>query len=170
MPTDQYGWATLKKEQMIQVTCLVDQKQRCFFFFFFLMNGNTERTQCALSWVCIPRKRKRKAMKRVKQKHKISKNGNKKIMPSGPKVVIDLPFEERKIEGSRKYRRERAPKAGSRREEAITEPINSLIGEFHTTAVGKWCLPCGTWPSHWRWNTGSQCFRAVTEVTVVEKR
>ena len=35
------------------------------------------------------------------------------------KVVIDLPFE-----GSRKYRRrERVPKAGSRRKETITEPI-----------------------------------------------
>ena len=75
-------------------------------------------------------------MKRVKQKHKISKNGNKKIMPSGPKVVIDLPFEERKIEGRRKYsRRERAPKAGSRREEAITEPINSLIGEWKKRSI-----------------------------------
>ena len=37
--------------------------------------------------------------------------------------MIDLPFEERKVEGSRKYRRERVPKAGSRREETITEPI-----------------------------------------------
>ena len=37
--------------------------------------------------------------------------------------MIDLPFE-----GSRKYRRrERVPKAGSRREEIITEPINSFI-------------------------------------------
>ena len=25
-----------------------------FFFFFFLLNGNTERAQCALSRVCIP--------------------------------------------------------------------------------------------------------------------
>ena len=30
------------------------------------------------------RKRKRKAMKRIKQKYKISEKGNKKIMPSGP--------------------------------------------------------------------------------------
>ena len=31
---------------------------------------------------------------------------------------------------------------GSRREETITEPINSRIGEFHTIVVGKCCL---TW-------------------------
>ena len=48
-------------------------------------------------------------------------------------MVIDLPFEGRKVEGSWKYRRrERIPKAGSRREETVTEPINSRIGEFHT--------------------------------------
>ena len=55
-------------------------------------------------------------------------------------VVIDLPFEGRKVEGSRKYRRERVPKTGNRREETITEPINSCIGKFHTIAVGKCCL------------------------------
>ena len=55
-----------------------------------------------------------------------------------PKVVIALPFEERKVEGSRKCRRrERVPKAGSRREETITEPISSCVGEFHTMTVGK---------------------------------
>ena len=55
--------------------------------------------------------------------------------------MIDLPFEGRKVEGSRKYRgRERVPKVGSRREETITEPINSRIGEFHTIVVGKCCL------------------------------
>ena len=55
-----------------------------------------------------------------------------------PKVVIDLPFEGRKVEGSQKYRsRERVPKTGSRREETITEPNNSCIGEFHTIVVGK---------------------------------
>ena len=44
-------------------------------------------------------------------------------MSSTTKVVIDLPFE-----GSQKYRRRgRVPKAGSRREETITEPINSHI-------------------------------------------
>ena len=70
------------------------------------------------------RKRKRKTMKRTKQKYKISKKGNKKkSCHLVPKVVIDLPFEERKVEGSRKYRRERVPKTGSRREETITEPI-----------------------------------------------
>ena len=54
-------------------------------------------------------------------------------------MVVDLPFEGRKVEGSRKYRRkERAPKAGSRGEETITEPINSRIGEFHTIVVGKY--------------------------------
>ena len=51
---------------------------------FFFMTGNTERAQCALSRVCIPKKRRRKAMKRIKQIYKISKKGNKKIMPSGP--------------------------------------------------------------------------------------
>ena len=41
-------------------------------------------------------------------------------------MVIDLPFEGRKVEGSWRYRRrERVPKAGSRGEETITEPINS---------------------------------------------
>ena len=54
-----------------------------------------------------------------------------------PKVVIDLPFEGRKVKGGPKYRRERVPKAGSRKEETITEPINSRIGEFHTRVVGK---------------------------------
>ena len=63
-----------------------------------------------------------------------------------PKVVIDLPFEGRKVEGSQKYRRrERVPKVGSRGKETITEPNNSHIGEFHTIVVGKCCLPCGIW-------------------------
>ena len=44
------------------------------------------------------------------------------------KVVIDLPFEGKKVEGSQKYRRrERVPKAGSRGEETINEPINYRI-------------------------------------------
>ena len=52
--------------------------------------------------------------------------------------MIDLPFEGRKVEGNLKYRRrERVPKAGSRREETITESVNSLIGEFHTIVVDK---------------------------------
>ena len=70
----------------------------------------------------------------------------KKSCHLAPKVVIDLPFEGRKVKGSRKYRgRERVPKVGSRREETITEPINSRIGEFHTIVVGKCCLACGTY-------------------------
>ena len=53
-------------------------------------------------------------------------------------VVIDLPFEEREVVESQKYRRrERVPKAGSKREETITEPTNCRIEEFHTTVVGK---------------------------------
>ena len=53
------------------------------------------------------RERKRKAMK-IKQKYKISKKGiEKKSCLLLPKVVIDLPFEGRKVEGSWKYRRER---------------------------------------------------------------
>ena len=87
------------------------------------------------------KKRKRKVMKRIKQIQKISKKGNnekKKSCHLVPKVVIDLTFEGRKVEGSRKYRRrESVPKAGSRKEEAITEPINSCIREFHTIVVGK---------------------------------
>ena len=81
-------------------------------------------------------KRKRSV---IKQFYKISKELIKKHLKSvikkschlAPKVVIDLPFEGRKVEGSRKYRgRERVPKVGSRREETITEPINSRIGEI----------------------------------------
>ena len=66
----------------------------------------------------------------------MSKKGNKKrSCHLVPKVVIDLPFEGRKIEGRRKYRRrERVPKAGSRREETINEPIGydeNLRHEIH---------------------------------------
>ena len=66
-------------------------------------------------------------MKRIKQIYKISKKGNKKrSCHLVPKVVIDLLFERRKVEGSRKYRRrERVPEAGSRREETNTEPITA---------------------------------------------
>ena len=84
--------------------------------------------------------------------------------------MIDLPFEGRKVEGSWKYSRKKSSKARSRGEETITEPINSRIGKFHTIVVGKCCLTRGTWPSHWRWNTGGQFIRAVTKVIVVEKR
>ena len=74
-------------------------------------------------------------MKRVKQVYKISKKCYKKSCHLVPKVVIGLPFEGRNVEGSRKYGgRERVPKVGSRREETITEPINSRIGEFHIQA------------------------------------
>ena len=77
------------------------------------------------------KKRKRKAMKRIEQIHKISEKGNNNKKTSGhlvPKVVIDLIFEGRKVEGSRKCkRRERVPKAGSRREETITEPIKIML-------------------------------------------
>ena len=117
-------------------------------------------------------KRKRSVMKRIKQFCKMSKRSNKKkSCHLVSKVVIDLPFEGRKVEGSRKYRRrERVPKVRSRGEETITEPINSRFGEFHTIVVGKCCLTCGTWLSNWRWNTGRQFIRAVTKVIVVEKR
>ena len=75
------------------------------------------------------KRRNRNVMKRIKQFYRISKKGNKKnSCHLVPKVVIDLPFE-----GSQKYRRrEKVPKAGSRGEETITEPINSRIEEFHT--------------------------------------
>ena len=118
------------------------------------------------------KKRKRNVMKRIKQFYKISKKGSKKkSCHLVPKVVTDLPFEGRKVEGSQKYRRrERVPKAGSRGEETSTGLINSRIGEFHTIVVGKCCLTCGTWPSHWRWNTGGQFITAVTKGTAVEKR
>ena len=53
-------------------------------------------------------------------------------------MVIDLPFEGRKVKGSWKYRRrETVPKAGSRREGTFTESINSCIGEFHIAVVEK---------------------------------
>ena len=84
-------------------------------------------------------KRKRSVLKRIKQFYKISKKSNKKkSYHLVPKVVIDLHFEGRKVEGSWKYsRRERVPKARSRGEETITEPINSRIGEFHTNSCGQ---------------------------------
>ena len=78
-------------------------------------------------------KGKEKVIKSKRQIHKISKMGNKKKKKKSfkhlvPKVVIDLHFE-----GSWKYRsRERVPKEGSRREETITEGINSCTGVFRT--------------------------------------
>ena len=72
--------------QLSFVTAMIDSV--FFFFFFFFMNGNTERAQCALSRVCILKKRKRKAVKRIKQIYKTSKRvikkRKRKIMPSDP--------------------------------------------------------------------------------------
>ena len=74
---------------------------------------------CPFSSSASLKKRKRKAVERIKQVYKISKKCNKnKSCHLVPKVVIDLPFEGRKVEGSQKYRgRERVRKVGSRREE-----------------------------------------------------
>ena len=95
------------------------------------MNENTEWAQCALSLVCIPQEMGKKGSEKNKKFIKYLKSVIKKSCYLVPKVAIDLPFEGRKVEGSRKYRgRERIPKVGSRREETITEPINSLIGEL----------------------------------------
>ena len=50
--------------------------------------------------------------------------GNKKISCHlVPELVTDLPFEGTKVEGSQKHRREKVLKAGSKREETITEPF-----------------------------------------------
>ena len=77
------------------------------------------------------RKRKRKTMKRLNKFFKYLKRVIKKSCHLVPKVVIDLPFEGRKVERSQKYRmRERVPKVGSRREETITEPINYALESF----------------------------------------
>ena len=66
------------------------------------MNGNTE-------WVLESaslRKGKRKAMKRIKQIYTVSKKGNKKkSCHMVPKVVIDLPFEGRKVTEGREFQR-----------------------------------------------------------------
>ena len=50
--------------------------------------------------------------------------------------MIDLPFEGR-LKEARNTEEGRVPKAGSRREETITEPINSCVREFHAIVVGK---------------------------------
>ena len=45
-----------------------------------------------------------------------------------PKVVTDLPFEGKKVEGSQKNRRwETVPQLGSRREGTISEPIMVIL-------------------------------------------
>ena len=81
-------------------------------FFFFLWMGTQNGYNVPFLESASLTKRKRNAMKRIKQIYKISKKGNKKKKKSChlvPKVVIDLP-----IEGSRKYRRrERVPKGES---------------------------------------------------------
>ena len=70
---------------------------------------------------------KNKKMKRIKQFYKISKKGNKKkSCHLVPKVVIDLPFEGRKVEGSQKYRRRE--REFQRREVERKKPsLNRLI-------------------------------------------
>ena len=52
------------------------------------------------------KKRKRKAMKRIKPVYKISKRVKKKSRHLVPKVVIHLPFEGRKVEGNHSNRAE----------------------------------------------------------------
>ena len=80
--------------------------------------------------VCIPNKRKRNAVKRIKENYKISKKVIIIIIIKKshlvPKVVIDLLFEGRSKE-ARNTEEGRVPKAGSRREGPITELINSCI-------------------------------------------
>ena len=46
--------------------------------------GTQNRHNVPFSRVCIPKKRKIKAVERIKQIYKISKRVIKKIMPSGP--------------------------------------------------------------------------------------
>ena len=48
-----YKWYVQQRAGNEKV-CGVEIVELLFFFFFFLMNGNTERAQCALSRVCIP--------------------------------------------------------------------------------------------------------------------
>ena len=84
-------------------------------------------------------KRKRNVMK-IKHIYKISKKGNKKkSCHLVPKVVIDLPFEGRKVAGSRKYRRrKRVPKAGSKGEETTTEPISSKAAKLQIAQLEEY--------------------------------
>ena len=127
---------------------------------------------CPFSIMYPLRKGKKKPMKRIKQIDKIFENGRskKKSCHLVPKVVTDLPFEVRKVEGSQKYRRrERFPKTGSRRAETITEPVNCCIGEFHSHCGQMMPAMWNVAGPLWRWNTGSQFIRAVIKVTAVEK-
>ena len=88
-----------------------------------------------LESVSLKKKEKKGNKKKIKYLIRVIEKKSCHLVPN---VVIDLPFEGRKVEGSWKYRRrERVPKAGGRREETITELINSCIGEFHKIIVGK---------------------------------
>ena len=60
-------------------------------------------------------------LRNEKENKFISKKGNKKkIMHLVPKVVIDLPFEGRKVEGSQKYR---------------TRIVNNIINEAKHSGI-----------------------------------
>ena len=75
------------------------------------------------------KKRKRKVIRRIKQTDNISKKGNRKKKSCNlvAKVVINLPFEERRVEGSQKHRRERVPKVESRgKKPSLNQLILSL--------------------------------------------
>ena len=84
------------------------------FFFFLWMGIQNGHNVPFLKSVSL-QKRKIKALKRIKQIFKISEKGKNKEKKSCHlvlKVVIDLPFEGRKVERSQKYRRERVPTVG----------------------------------------------------------
>ena len=92
-----------------------------FFSFFYEWGMQDGHNVPFLKSVSL-KKRKREAVTRIKQIATIFKIGESNISEEKkkschlvPKVVIDLPFEGRKVEGSRKYRRwERVPQAGRR--------------------------------------------------------
>ena len=62
------------------------------------MNGNTERAQCALYLVCIPQEMEKKSSEKKNKFIKYFKSLIKESCHLVPKVVIDLPFEGRKVE------------------------------------------------------------------------
>ena len=106
---------------------MTDEKCVLFFSFFLSFYEWERRIGTMYPFLSLHplRNGKKWAMKRLKQIHEMSKKGNnnkKKSCHLVPKVVIDLPFEGRKVEGSQECRRGRGPKAGSRREEIVTEP------------------------------------------------
>ena len=114
------------------------------FFFFFYMNGNTQRAQCALLESASLKKRKRKAMKRIKQIYKISKKCNKK---NSHLVGGDRPAFWRK-EGWRKpeiQKKGESYKAGSGREETITELINYRCIHSPSFCFLSYCLCTFDW-------------------------